>query len=534
MRNKTWLLLKTLLTSTSEVNVLKHSKDKNKLKYAKNNLVGQIVLYVMLALYAALISIGLGNFGMAEQIPALCAGLLFIMPFIFTLIKTNGYLFGFREYDMLMSMPFSVKNIVSAKFLYMYTKSLPMYGVISVAMLIGYAVGGDLTFWKVFAWIILSMLIPVFPMLVASLLGVLVVKIGSHFRYKSIFEAIFIVILILPLMFSRLFIKNTVRNDQIEDIVTTVGSAVDSSSVYIPFAKWFSEAVNEGKILSVLLIVGLVILVYEIEFTIISKFYRQINSKLSSSASHKNYQMTTQKQKNMVQAIAGKEFKRMTGSSVYLFNTGIGEIMVVIIGIALLFIKPDTLIEKMMQGAPVTAEMIFPAIPILLYFFLGMVPTTCCSPSLEGRNYWIIKTLPIDPLDDIKGKILFNLYLSIPFAAFASLAASICFRVSFVDGLSCVAAVISLCVFASVFGLKCGLKHRRLDWENETEVVKQGMAVGMYIIVHMIMCFVLMPLTVIVNQYVKSVAHIMLTITLIIWIFTLFSWKSVKKYSNEL
>ncbi|MCQ2534787.1 MAG: hypothetical protein MJ172_09500 [Clostridia bacterium] len=531
MTSNTMLLLKTLLKSTSDINVLKFSKDKAKRRYATNSLIGQGVLSIVILIYATLLSVSLAKSNQATIIPGLCAFILIVMPFMFTLFKANGYLFGFKEYDMIMSMPFSVKSIVSAKFLYMYIKSMPMYVFVSLSMLIGYAVGGCLNVGSFIQWIIMTLLIPVIPMVIATALGALVVKIGAGFKYKNIVQAVLIAILILPVFFGRFFVENTMRNDELDAVMNSLADNVNSTYAYIPVAKWFSEAVNDGVLLSFLLVVSFSILIYVLFIIILSKFYRRMNSQLSASAKNTKYELTSQKQKSMVKSIAFKEFKRMTGSSTYLLNAGLGQVMTFIMSIALLFVKPEVVISTMLQGAPIEASMVFPAIPILFYFFLGMVPTTCCSPSLEGKNYWIIQTLPIDPMDDNKGKILYNLCISVPFGIFATVAASICFKPSIIDAISSVIAIISLCVFATIFGLRSGLKHRRLDWENEIEVIKQGMAVSMYIIPHMISGMIMMPLVVIISKYLHSVAATMLILSLIAWVLTALSWKGVKKYT---
>ncbi len=532
MASNTRLLLKTFLQSTSSINVLKYSKDKNKRKYATSSLVGIVILDIVLVVYATMMSVGLAYSGLGRDIPGACALLLLVMPFLFTLLKANGYLFGFKEYDMIMSMPFSVKSIVSGKFWYMYIKAMPMYGLLSLSMLIGYAFGRYLTLWGCIQWIVMTFAMPLIPMVIATALGAIAVKIGSGFRHKNIVQSLLIVVLLLPLIFSRFFIENTIRNDEIGDVMNVVSDSINGTASYIPFVRWFSEAVNDGALSSFLLVVASAILVYELFFILISRFYRKLNSQLSSGVKNKKYEHKVQRQRSMVTAIAFKEFKRMTGSATYFTNAGIGQIMVAIMGIAMLFVKPEVVIQAMMQGAPIDATLVFPGLPMLFNFFLGMVPTTCCSPSLEGKNYWIMKSLPINPMDDSKGKILYNLCISIPFGVFATITTSICFRVSVMDAIASVIAISSLCVFSTIFGLRCGLKHRRLDWENEMEVIKQGMAVSMYILPHIISGLVLMPMVVVANYFLHSVTVIMLCLTLVAWILTLLAWKGVKKYTK--
>jgi ABC-2 type transport system permease protein len=53
-----------------------------------------------------------------------------------------------------------------------------------------------------------------------------------------------------------------------------------------------------------------------------------------------------------------------------------------------------------------------------------------------------------------------------------------------------------LCAFSTAWGCVCGVKHIRLDWENEVEVIKQGSAVTIYLLPNMFVTMGLCVLTV--------------------------------------
>ena len=119
MKRKDWLLLRTLLRSTSLRNIYKYTKDKKKKSRIVGNFIGMFILYLLLMAYLIAMCIGYGIIGLTEAIPVMCALTISLLSFVFTLFKTNGYLFAFKEYDMLMSLPFEVNTIVKSKFLYM-------------------------------------------------------------------------------------------------------------------------------------------------------------------------------------------------------------------------------------------------------------------------------------------------------------------------------------------------------------------------------------------------------------------------------
>ena len=117
--NKNILLLKTLLLSTSQRNIYRNCKDKKKRGKIVGGFFASGLLYVMLMGYCILMCVGYGISGMIDSAPVMCALIISLLAFFFTFFKTNGYLFNFKEYDMLMSLPFESSTVAGCKFMYM-------------------------------------------------------------------------------------------------------------------------------------------------------------------------------------------------------------------------------------------------------------------------------------------------------------------------------------------------------------------------------------------------------------------------------
>ena len=200
MNNKNILLLKTLLLSTSWRNVLKYSKDKKKKKQMIGGIVGMTIIFAMIMFYCVMMCVGYGQIGITDAIPAMCAVMISALAFLFTIFKTNGYLFNFKEYDMLMSLPFDAKTIAGDKFLYMYIKSLPWYVSISVSMMIGYGLYADASPLVYPVWVILTFVLPIIPMLLAAFIGFLIAKVSSGFKKTNLVQTILVFIFVLLIL----------------------------------------------------------------------------------------------------------------------------------------------------------------------------------------------------------------------------------------------------------------------------------------------------------------------------------------------
>ena len=286
--NKTILLLKTLLLSSSQRNIYKHTTDKKTRQKITGSFIGSLVLYVMLMAYSILMCVGYGTFGIISDAPVMLALIISVLAFVFTIFKTNGYLFNFKEYDMLMSLPFETKTVAACKFLYMYIQSLPWYLSISLAMMIGYGYFARPSFVIYPIWILLSFILPVIPTLIASFLGFLIAKLSAGLPRSNVLQTVLTFLLVIPLFFLRFFIEDIFRNDKVAVTLEKTSEVTGGAAgVYLP-AKWFADAVTKTDLPGILLLVGVSGLLFAAVFRIVGSSYRNINSALKSHAAAKN------------------------------------------------------------------------------------------------------------------------------------------------------------------------------------------------------------------------------------------------------
>ena len=452
--NKNILLLRTLLLSTSQRNIYKYCKDKKKRGKIAGAFIATFFLYALLMGYCILMCIGYGMTGMIDAVPVMCALTISLLAFFFTIFKTNGYLFNFKEYDMLMSLPLEARMVAGCKFLYMYVKSLPWYISISLAMLIGYSAYAHPSVITYPVWVILSLFLPVIPMLIAAFLGFLIARISAGFRKTNIIQTVLMMAFVIFCFSLRFIIESIFKNDRVEATLERTSEITSNAAgIYLP-ANWFSDAVTGNSVIAMLLLIGVSVLLFTAVFHVVGNSYRSINSALKSHAASKKYKLSGQKKRSLQ-----------------------------------------------------------PAIPFLVYFFIGMVATTAMSPSLEGRNYWIVQSLPIEKKTLYQGKMLFNLYLTVPAMTFATLCMCISAKVPMVNTVLYLILGIALCAFSTAWGCVCGVKHMRLDWENEIEAIKQGAAVALYMLPNM---FVVMGLVVLVVILGLRMDHRLLALAFIL------------------
>lgn len=526
--NKLLLLLSTELKSTSSINILKYSNDSKKRSKAIGSFIGYGMLVLLILAYGFFSSWGYGFIGLSKIAPTLTALSVSVLAFFFTLLKSNSYLYEFKEYDMLMSMPFEIKDIVGSKFLYMYIKSMHWYLCISFSGLIGYAIWEKPGIYTYHSWILLTFILPIIPSVVAAAFGTLIVSIGVRFKHKKVVQVILSFALILFSFSLRYIIEGIAKSGKTEQILTDIANGTQNVAGWYFPADWFTKAVTgENVFFGILLILLCITLSYGF-FVLVAKSYRRINSKLFTGTTQKKKGEISYKQQSIVVSIAHKELRRLLGSSLYMTNCGFGQVMALIIGIAALFVNADTIIATITGGAPIEAKTFGGALPLIAFFFVGMAPTTCCSLSLEGKNNWIVQSLPIRKWDLYKGKMLMNLIISIPFMLLPVLGLCICFRVGVISTLLSLILSVIICIYTTVFGMFTGIKFVKYEWENEIEVIKQGAALAVYLFPNMILTMGLCVGTVALG-FVISSTLILLMLNALYIVLSLIFYLLVKK-----
>ena len=481
---KSLILLRTMAAATSHVNVIRHTQDARKKRQSILTLVGYAVLGVLGSGMIGATAFGMAYSEYARMVPVMAAAAVSVMTLIFTMLKSNGYLYAFKDYDLLMSLPFSVRTIVSTRFLLMYLKDLPWSLLISLAALVGYALGARPALWACVTWLVLTPVIPLVPTVIAALFGVLIARIGSRSRYKTLIQIILTFLFIIPLFFIQYVVRYLVQNDQVDTVLASTAQSLSGFSTVFPTIGWFERAVCDGDLLSIVLLVVVSLALYLAFVMVVSAHYRRINSRLTSMGGRHSAKVGTRayQRRSVVRSVAFKEFKRITGSTVCATNLGLGAVLCLLVSVILPFVDLSSFATTMAKGAPVDLSILTLVWPVGVYFFVGMVPTTVPSPSLEGKNAWIIKSLPLDGMSVCKGRMLFNLCMNLVPGLLATVVGLVALRASWLELLLGLLMMCAMCLFSTVYGMYCGLKHQRLDWEMEVEVVKQGAAVMLYLL----------------------------------------------------
>ena len=483
-KNLCWLLTKNRLIEQLGINVFRYEKDKRK-RNSKIALTVSIgIILIMLIAYCGGMAYGYVYLGMIDLIPSIALFISSLFTLSFSLFKSNGELFGFYDYDQVMSLPLTVRTIINSRFLNMYIWNTLIAFIVMFPMGIIYILFEQPAFISYLMWFISIFLVSLIPTAVAAIFGAVVTAISVKFKYTSaVATFLSIALLIVFMLLSMSVATSDIGFGELFDFQTGTINA-DAFSTLAPYVsdrlnqfylptKLFKEAIVDGEILSFLIFAGISIGLYMLFLLLLSIKYKQINTALTSHISRGNYKVGVLRQSGMLLALYKKTIMRILKSTVCATNLLVGCVLAILLAVMVLTAGP----EKILQSLDLVDY--FPIVKnVAGYVIAAMVSmsnTAAISLALEGKNIWLIKSLPISPKTLYDSYLLSNLTFTIPTSIVCSILFSIALNTSFIETILIIVTPLSFSLFTAVAGIFIGNRMAYYDWQDETQLIKQSM-----------------------------------------------------------
>ena len=471
MRRQIRLLTQITLCNLLGLNELRFARDKRKkTRYYLMGGLGCLVL-VMLAVYVGGAAWGLVYLGAGDLVAAALAMGVSLIVFLFTMVKAGPVLFDQRAFEKQIVLPVDIRAVIASRFFSMYVTDmlLGLLGMLPGVAVYGFMERPGITFYLY--GLAGSVFLPLLPLTAASLVGALITGIGSRWKRKNLAMIVLTMIFVGVVLAGSMGMARMDESGMEETLRRLAPVLREQISRLYPPAIWLSEAMTEGKISSLILFALLPLGCLALFLEILQRFYGKICALLSAGGAKagEGYKEKELAGKSPLISMTRRELRRYFSSVVYVTNTLVGEMMMVILAAAVSF--TGTQAVDGLLGLPGMTQR---ALPVLLGIMPAMMPTTASAISMEGRQWWMMQTFPVREKDLMRSKVLVNLLVAAPFYLASELALLFALRPGGAD------AVFLLIVPALyiLFGAEAGLAvNRRLpvfDWENETRVVKQS------------------------------------------------------------
>lgn len=448
--------------------------DTLKIGNKKNNakvIYGGIALFILLLggvsfLYSFGIGFALKAFGSIHIMPAMLMAASSLIATMTTVLKVRGTIFGFKDYDMVMALPVKASGIATSRLILLYILNILFVCLVMIPGLLAYGIleKPGVLFYVI--GLLTTFCIPLIPIVIASFLGTLIAYIASKFRYSNFVSIIISIVFLLGII----IVPNTIRGTE-EDLANFGNQMVEQVNRIYPLSQIYTKALINYDILALLLFIGISIVAFLLYSYVIGKIFKKINTIIMTGKFKTNFKMKELKQSSPLKALYNKELKRYFSTNVYLLNTGFGIILLTLGTIALLFVD----IQTIFSDTPDISEYIGGVLPLIIGFFISTSCTTMASISLEGKNLWVLKSLPVDAKNIFHAKLALNLTILVP-VVLDSLLISMLLNIGLLNGFITVIVTTLFAIFIAIVGLVANLLFPNFNWTSEVNIIKQSTA----------------------------------------------------------
>ena len=468
MKGKYKYLLRMQMYNLFGINRLIHSRGKQDKQRSAIVAVLGLAAIAILIVYTTKFSNSMALAGLSEALPTLMVVVCSLATLTLTFVKSTGVLIGLKDYDMVMSMPVNTISIVTSRVTLLYLTNL----IISFIAMLPSSI---IYIWyerpPICSYLFLAgalFLTPIIPMIISLSLGVLIVAVSSRSRHKNIFSLVLSTAAVLMIVFAS---AKTQSMDKAQ--ITNLGVAIaETVNKFYPPAVLFTNALLHNDLVGFAIFAAVSLLSGIAFVTIVSHYYKTLNTAVFSHYAKKDYKIGALKSSSPFMALYKKELHRLSSCTIYALNSCIGIVLLLVVASFAVFFMPSTL----RQQAEVMGIMsvIQNIMPIALAVFVSMTSTTAASLSLEGKNRWIMCSVPTQARTVYNSKIAVNLTVILPV-----LYVSVIFiRTAIPSSLmQTVLMFLIPTVYAfsiSVLGIYLNIKFPKYDWTSEYYAVKGG------------------------------------------------------------
>ena len=319
--------------------------------------------------------------------------------------------------------------------------------------------------------ILLILHISIIVLILSCVLGWCVAKISLKLKNKS-----FITVLLSLVFFGLYYLVYFKAQELIQDLLQNAliyGNKVKDRA----YPLYLFGRVGEGDAVAMLVFTIGIAAMAVFTFRLLAGSFIRIAT-ASGKSGKAVYREKHEKRKSEFGALLTKEFKRFTSSPNYMLNCGLGTIFLPILGVAAL-IKGQTVLQtisRLFAGEEVEGYIVVIVITAVC-LVVAMNDMVVPSVSLEGKNLWILQSLPVKPWNILRAKLGVQLLLTWLPVLFCEICLAVCLHMDIVKTLFILVIPIVFTGMMTVFGLFLGINMPNLTWTNELAPIKQSLGV---------------------------------------------------------
>ena len=440
-----------------------------------------IYTFLMYQLYSGAAMINAPQ--MILTMAAICSGLIVLIFGIFYII---GTLFLAKDTEFLASLPLSQGSVFMTKFAMVLLGEYPFAFFLMLPPVIIYGIGTQKGVIYYILAIICTLLLPFLPLVISAFLALLLMNIVSRSKRRDMITIIGSIIMMVLFIGGQNYLMSRMpenREDFLMALLQSSDAIIEFMGRAFPPSIWITKVLSSGGVDSawnLLFLVAATIAAFLAVYLLASFIYQRGATAQLETRSAPGKTKLTYRRSSQVFTIFKNELLIILRTPIYALNS-----LVVVFMAPLLLAIPffggnfsnDSDLQFIFQflgnnDSQAILMLVSAGIITLLVMINPAVSTTF---SREGKNIWVLKTIPVKPVVQVYGKLLAGYSISFVATLVTIVIAIFLFKINVLTTIM----ILILCSLALVpvssIGLYIDLIRPKLQWNNPQEAIKQNM-----------------------------------------------------------
>nr|WP_027870653.1 hypothetical protein [[Eubacterium] cellulosolvens] len=459
------------------------------------------------------IQLGLGWFYFS-----LLSGIAIFLGAFGSVFNTFSGLYLAKDNDLLLSMPIPVEYVIISRLVTVYLMGLMYSATVTIPAMVIYFITDGFGPLKLVGSILWILAVSVIVFALSCLLGYIVAFFSTKLKRKNI-TTVFISLVFITVYYIVYFKASDIMRDLLLN-AQLYGEKVKGAAYPI----YLFGAVGTGDGIAMAVYAVAVVLLIAVVWVVLSRSFLKIVTS-TGKENHVTYREKNVKRRSSFGALFGKELGRFTGSASYMLNCGLGIIILPFIGV--LFVLKGDMVQDvasfLFSGTPGAVTI---AVITAICGCASMNDIATPSVSLEGKNLWILQSLPVSAGSILRAKISLQFLLTEIPALVPVICACAVFDLPVIEKVFIFVLPTIYIGLMSYFGMFLGLHNPNLKWTSEIYPIKQSLSVlfalfgGMLYAVAFFVGFILLDQKVDVMLYLGATTALtaVLLLLLVLWL----------------
>ena len=432
--------------------------------------------------------------GAADAILPLAMGAACIVVFIFGIFYTVSTMYHANDIEHLMALPLRPYQILGGKFITLVMYEYIMEAFILLPVIVGFGIKSGFDIMYVVYSVLLFIIVPVIPLVMASIIVMIVMRFTSFGKNKQMFKFVGgIIALALAVSFNVMIQSSASRitEEQIMAIATGQSSLVSVVGNIFPGTLFAANTLIFSKTMAGLGSFALFVLCSAgaaAVFLGIGQlvYIKGVSGVTETTAKRKELRgdalEKSTRQGTALRSYIVKELRLLVRSPIAFMNCVLMNFLWPVILIAIIIGRGgsiagiSTFIKSMDSG------MVIAAIVGVSAFVASSNAVTSTAISREGKQFYFMKYIPMDMDKQLGAKITTGIMISAAGIIMLAIAAVI---LGLSIGTALIALVLGLavCVVCALAGMLVDASRPKLNWMNEQQAIKQNINVLLHMLI---------------------------------------------------